>query len=182
MNFNMMNIIIVFIIALVLYVINLVKHFLKIGQIKKVLSKIRKIINSGKSTSDPSLKEEIFSIAPEINELSGSHNHISRNTLNLPKELLYSIDSLKDKLDYARYNLKKNINPFYFFKNLIQYILNIPSSFVKLFGFKINAKTSKIINILIWIILVILDTFISHYVENFINNFIVPFTHLTNTK
>lgn len=182
MNINLKNIIIVFIIGLILYAINLVKHFLKIVQIKKVLSKIRIIVNSGKNTSDSSFKEEIFSIAPEINELSGSYNHISRNTLNLPQELLYSIDSLKDKLDYARYNFKKNINPIYFFKNLILQILNIPSAFIKLFGFKIKPKTSKIINILIWIILVILDAFISHYVENFINNFIVPFTHLTKTK
>lgn len=189
MNINMKNIIIVFIITLLLYIINLIMYLIKIEQLKKVLAKIRKIVNGGKITFDPSFREEIYSIAeeiysiaPEINELSGPYNHISRNTANLPEELLCSIDSLKDKLDYAKYNFKRNKNPFYFLKNLILYILNIPSSFVKLFGFKINPKTSKIINILIWIILVILDTFISHYVENFINNFIVPFTHLTNTK
>lgn len=120
------------------------------------------------------LYTHIYPLAPEINDLTTNiYAYISRTggKQDFIDSFHASIRNLYDLHDRTRYQLKKIANPLYSFKLFILFILQLPSYLIKLFGFNIDIKFSKLINAISWMLLIFLDVFFTHFAEYIFNQF-----------
>lgn len=157
----------------IFYFVIIVGRLYTLYRLNSIIEKIEKINTQYKNSIDE-LASHIYPLAPEINDLnSNPYAYISRtggkqdfiDSFNTSRRNLY------DLADETRYYLKRIANPLYSFKLFILFTLQFPSYFIKLLGFNINIKVSKIINAISWFLLIFLDVFFTHFAEYIFNQF-----------